>query len=508
MENERKRLMEEEWNSMIPTDHKLCRADFPAKFLFGVATSAYQVEGAASEGGKGPSIWDAFAHTKGKIFDGKDGDIAVDQYHRYKEDVNLIAKLGFSAYRFSISWSHIYPDGLGTQVNYEGIMYYNNLINYLLEKGIEPCVTLYHWDLPLYLNDSMGGWLSDSIVKYFAIYAETCFASFGDRVKKWITINEPLETAVNGYSTGLFAPGRSDSHSAEPYLVAHHQLLAHAEAVSIYRTKFKDLQGGEIGLVVDCEWAEALTDKEEDIAAAARHVDFQLGWFLDPIFFGEYPISMQERVGDKLPVFSQKDKELLRNSVDFVGLNHYTSRFVSHSTNKDKSDYYSAQEGTRIATWKNGSIGEKAASPWLYVVPWGMWKNLNYIAQKYNNPPIYITENGMDDEDNVASPLRKMLDDKQRVAYFEGYLASVYLAIKDGVDVRGYFVWSMVDNFEWCFGYTKRFGLIYVDYINGLTRHPKSSAYWFLKFLKGEDEENGKDLTETYKHHMLSNFWI
>ncbi|KAJ0713225.1 putative beta-glucosidase [Helianthus annuus] len=246
-----------------------------------------------------------------------------------------------------------FADGLGTQVNYEGIMYYNNLINYLLEKAVCPCVRLYHWDLLLYLNDSMGGWLSDSIVKYFAIYAETCFASFGDRVKKWITINEPLETAVNRYSTGLFAPGRSDSHSAEPYLVAHHQLLAHVEAVSIYRTKLKDLQGGEVGLVVDCEWAEALTDKEEDIAAAARHVDFQLGWFLDPIFFGEYTKSMQERVGDKLPIFSQKDKELLRNSLDFVGLNHSTSRFVSHSPNKDKSHYYSAQEGTRIGTLRS-----------------------------------------------------------------------------------------------------------------------------------------------------------
>ncbi|KAI7725106.1 hypothetical protein M8C21_026477 [Ambrosia artemisiifolia] len=406
------------------------------------------VEGAASEGGKGPSIWDAFAHTKGKIKDGKDGDIAVDQYHRYKEDVDLIAKLGFSAYRFSISWSRIYPDGLGTQVNKEGIMYYNNLINYLLEKGIEPCVTLYHWDLPLYLYESMGGWLSHSVVKYFGIYAETCFANFGDRVKRWITINEPLETAVNGYSTGVFAPGKRNSHSAEPYLVAHHQLLAHAEAVSIYKTKFQDLQGGEIGLVVDCEWAEALTDKEEDIAAAARRIDFQLGWFLDPIFFGEYPKSMQERVGDKLPLFCQKDKELLRNSLDFVGLNHYTSRFVSHCTNKEKNDYYSAQEATRI---------------------------------------------GMDDEDNVASPIEKMLDDKLRVSYFKGYLESTSIAIRDGVDVRGYFVWSLVDNFEWCFGFTKRFGLVYVDYINGLTRHPKSSAYWLSKFLKGEDGENGKE---------------
>nr|GEW88684.1 beta-glucosidase 42-like [Tanacetum cinerariifolium] len=279
MADERKKLMEEEWKSMIPSDRQVSRAhDFPPNFLFGVATSAYQVEGAANEGGRGPCIWDAFSHTNGKIRDGKNGDVAVDQYHRYKEDIDLIAKLGFGAYRFSISWSRIYPDGMGTKVNKEGIMYYNNLINYLLEKGVEPCVTLYHWDIPLHLDESMGGWLSESIVKYFAIYAETCFENFGDRVKKWITINEPLQTAVNGYFTGVFAPGRCESQSAEPYLAAHHQLLAHAEAVSIYRKKFKDVQGGEIGLVVDCEWAEPLTDTEEDKIAAARRVDFQLGW--------------------------------------------------------------------------------------------------------------------------------------------------------------------------------------------------------------------------------------
>ncbi|KAI3757063.1 hypothetical protein L6452_04596 [Arctium lappa] len=493
MAEERKRLMEEEWNSMISTNHQLTRAHFPPKFLFGVATSAYQVEGAANLGGRGPCIWDKFACTEGKIKDGKDGVVAVDQYHRYKEDIDLIAKMGFSAYRFSISWSRIYPDGLGIQVNNEGIMYYNNLINYLLEKGIEPCVTLYHWDLPLHLDESMKGWLSDSIVNYFAIYAETCFTNFGDRVKKWITINEPLQTAVNGYFTGVFAPGRCERLSPEPYLAAHHQLLAHAEAVSIYRRKFKDLQGGEIGLVVDCEWAEALTDNIEDITAAARRIDFQLGWYLDPIFLGDYPKSMRERLGDLLPVFSDKDKDILRNSVDFVGLNHYTSRFVSHKTNKGENHYYAVQEMTTIAEWENGAIGEKAASSWLYVVPWGLRKVLNYIAQRYNNPPIYITENGMDDEDNDTSPLHEMLDDKLRVAYFKGYLTSVSLAIKDGVDIRGYFAWSLVDNFEWQQGHTKRFGLIYIDYKNGLARHLKSSAYWFMRFLKGEDGKNGKE---------------
>ncbi|KAL6338495.1 hypothetical protein AAG906_020592 [Vitis piasezkii] len=470
------------------------RRDFPPDFLFGVATSAYQVEGASKEGNRGASIWDAFSHTQGKICDGSNGDVAVDQYHRYLEDVDIISKLGFGAYRFSISWSRIFPDGLGTKVNDEGIAYYNNLINALLDKGIEPYVTLYHWDLPLYLHESMGGWLNEQIVKYFAIYAETCFASFGDRVKNWITLNEPLQTAVNGYGVGIFAPGRQEHSSTEPYLVAHHQLLAHAAAVSIYRNKYKDKQGGQIGLVVDCEWAEAFSDKIEDKVAAARRLDFQLGWFLDPIYFGDYPEVMHEKLGDRLPKFSEEQIALLTNSVDFVGLNHYTSRFIAHNESSVEHDFYKDQKLERIAEWDGGEvIGEKAASPWLYVVPWGIRKVLNYIAQRYNSPPIYVTENGMDDEDNDTSPLHEMLDDKLRVFYFKGYLASVAQAIKDGVDVRGYFAWSLLDNFEWSQGYTKRFGLVYVDYRNDLSRHPKSSALWFLRFLRGDPVKNGKE---------------
>ncbi|KAL2549320.1 Beta-glucosidase 42 [Forsythia ovata] len=492
---EKKRSIEEEWSSIYASKISLNRLDFPPHFIFGAATSAFQVEGAWNEGGRGPSMWDAFSRAPGNICDGSNADIAVDHYHRYKEDIELVAKLGFKAYRFSISWSRIYPDGLGTKINTEGIKHYDNVINTIIDKGIEPFVTLYHWDLPLNLHESMGGWLNEEIVKYFAIYAETCFSSFGDRVKKWITINEPLQTSVNGYCTGIYAPGRREHSSNEPYLVAHHQLLAHAESVSIYHQKFKDKQGGQIGLVVDCEWSEALSDKLEDKNAAARRLDFQLGWYLDPIYYGDYPETMRKRLGDRLPKFSQKDKQLLKNSIDFLGLNHYTARFVGHAENNvEHNDFYRAQEVERIAEWNGGEmIGEKAASSWLYVVPWGIWKVLNYITSKYNNPAIYITESGMDDEDSDASPLHEMLDDKLRVSYYKGYLAAVHQAIEDGANVRGYFAWSLLDNFEWQLGYTKRFGLIYVDYKNGLTRHPKSSAYWFLRFLKaGEDDENSK----------------
>ncbi|XP_031475967.1 beta-glucosidase 4 isoform X1 [Nymphaea colorata] len=475
--------------SEIP--HEVSARDFPPNFIFGVATSAYQVEGAASEGGRGDSIWDVFSHTKGKILDGSNGDVAVDQYHRYQEDVELIAKLGFDAYRFSISWPRIFPDGFG-KVNLEGVAYYNKLIDALLEKGIQPFVTLYHWDLPQKLHETTEGWLKKDIVCYFASYAETCFSVFGDRVKYWITLNEPLQTAVNGYCTGVFAPGRCSDRkwssygdsSTEPYLVAHNQLLAHAKAVDVYRKKFKDTQGGVVGMSVDCEWSEPLTDDLIDKAAAQRRLDFHLGWYLDPIYFGRYPESMIKKLEHRLPKFTDDEIALLRNSIDFVGLNHYTTRYITSSMSSEENTFYYDQEMDRIAEWKGVTIGDRAASEWLYVVPWGIGEAVNYITKRYGKPPIYITENGMDEEDTGTSSLQEVLNDSERIAYFKGYLASVAQSIWNGCDVRGYFAWSLLDNFEWAQGYTKRFGIVYVDYKNGLSRHPKSSAHWFADFLK------------------------
>ncbi|CAA0814521.1 Beta-glucosidase 42 [Striga hermonthica] len=426
----KKKKMDEQWSSVYSSKQSLNRLHFPPNFTFGAATSAYQVEGASNEDGRGPSIWDAFCRVPGKIMDGSNGDVSVDQYHRYKEDIDLMANLGFKAYRFSISWSRIFPGKINMRKLCFIFMCINQLLLWL--SGLEPYATLYHWDLPLYLHESFGGWLNEQIVKYFAIYAETCFSSFGDRVKNWITLNEPHQTSVNGYCTGVYAPGRTEHSSTEPYIVAHHQLLAHAEAVSIYNEKYKDKQRGQIGIVVDCVWSEPLTDRVEDINAAARLLDFQLGWYLDPIYRGDYPEIMREKLGDCLPKFSERDKNLLKNSTDFVGLNHYTTRYVRHAVKNDleDSDYNKVQEAERIAEWEGGEmIGEKAASPWLYLVPWGLWKLLNYISTRYNNPPIYVTENGMDDEDDSKSPLHAMLDDKLRVTYYKGYLAAVHQAI-------------------------------------------------------------------------------
>lgn len=478
------------------------RCDFPPGFVFGTATSAYQVEGAAQEAGRGPSIWDTFARIPGKILDGTNGDVAVDQYHRFEEDVEIMAEMGWDAYRFSISWSRVFPDGFGNSVNQEGIMYYNRLIDALLKKGIRPYATLYHWDLPQKLQDAFDGWLCSDIVKYFTIYADTCFNAFGDRVKCWITLNEPLQFAYNGHGAGFHAPGSCSDRSwspvgnsrVDPYIVAHNALLAHGAAVEVYNKKYKEKQGGIIGITVDCEWAEPLTDSLEDKDAAQRRLEFQLGWFLDPLFFGDYPSVMRKEVGDRLPCFSLDEVSMLKGSLDFVGINHYSTRFITSATTEkalDQCDYLDDQKITRIHEVDGKPIGDRAASEWLYIVPWGLKKELLWITQRYNKPPIYLTENGMDQEDSPESTLEENLNDVKRICYYQDYLSAVSSAIREGADVRGYFAWSFLDNFEWNLGYTKRFGLVYVDYVNNLSRHLKASAFWFTQFLKLNDHKDG-----------------
>ncbi|XP_024540820.1 beta-glucosidase 4 isoform X1 [Selaginella moellendorffii] len=467
------------------------RRDFPHRFVFGTATASYQVEGAFDEGGRGLSIWDTFCKTPGRILDASNGDLAVDQYHRYKEDVDNMAEMGVDAYRFSVAWARIYPDGLEKGVNKEGVTYYNKLIDYLLEKGIKPYVTLYHWDLPQKLHDSFGGWTSQEIVKHFAAYAETCFAAFGDRVKHWITFNEPLQFSVLGYGLGIHAPGRCSDRryckagdsATEPYLAGHNVILSHAAAVKIYREKFKALQGGVVGITVDAEWAEPMTDSVDDKVASQRRLEFQLGWFLDPFFFGDYPATMREYVGDRLPKFTPEEQKSVRGSVEFVGINHYSSRFVTPALYAKPSDNYHQDQRILTSAVRNGAvIGDKAASPWLYIVPWGLHRVLKWVSERYNRPPIYVTENGMDEENNSTLTLDEQLDDLKRIHFYQDYLTAVLQATREGMDIRGYFAWSLVDNFEWAMGYTKRFGLYYVDY-ETLKRYPKRSARWFKRFL-------------------------
>lgn len=475
----------------------ITRASFPKGFVFGTASSAFQYEGAVKEDGRGQTIWDTFSHSFGKVVDFSNADVAVDQYHRYNEDVQLMKDMGMDAYRFSIAWSRIFPNGSG-EINQAGVDHYNNLINALLAKGIEPYVTLYHWDLPQVLEDKYEGWLNPKIIKDFATYAETCFQKFGDRVKNWITFNEPHTFAVQGYDVGLHAPGRcsillhafcrAGNSAIEPYIVAHNVLLSHATVTDIYRQKYKSKQRGSIGVSFNVIWFEPATNTTEDIDAAQRAQDFQLGWFIEPLILGDYPRSMRSRVGSRLPAFSKSEAALLKGSLDFVGINYYTTFYAKNNSTNVIGVLLNdsiADSGAITLPFKDGkAIGDKANSIWLYIVPQGIRSLMNYIKQKYGNPLLLITENGMDDANNPLISITNALKDEKRIKYHNDHLMNLLAAIKeDGCNVRGYFAWSLLDNWEWAAGYTSRFGLYFVDYNDKLKRYPKDSVHWFKNFL-------------------------
>uniref|UniRef100_A0A6N2KAI8 Beta-glucosidase n=1 Tax=Salix viminalis TaxID=40686 RepID=A0A6N2KAI8_SALVM len=467
------------------------RHSFPKGFVFGTATSAYQVEGMADKDGRGPSIWDEFVKIPGIVANNATGEVAVDQYHRYKEDVDIMKMLNFDAYRFSISWSRIFPDGAG-KVNWNGVAYYNRLIDYMIEKGITPYVNLYHYDLPLALEKKYKGLLSYQVVKDFADYADFCFKTFGDRVKNWMTFNEPRVVAALGYDNGLFAPGRcskafgncsAGDSATEPYIVAHHLILSHAAAVRRYREKYQEKQRGRIGILLDFVYYEPLTRSKADNLAAQRARDFHIGWFIHPIVYGEYPKTMQNIVGNRLPKFTKEEVKMVKGSMDFVGINQYTT-FYMYDPHQPKPKYLGYQQDWNVgfAYKKNGvPIRPRANSNWLYNVPWGMYKAVMYIKERYGNPTIILSENGMDDPGNFTRS--KALHDTTRIGYFKAYLTQLKKAADEGANLVGYFAWSLLDNFEWRSGYTSRFGIVYVDYTN-LRRYPKISAYWFKKLLE------------------------
>lgn len=460
----------------------ISRNEFPSKpgFVFGSGSSAYQYEGSTIQDGRTPSIWDTFAHDG--YMNGATGDIANDGYHKYKQDVRLMKETGLEAYRFSISWSRLIPDGRGS-VNPKGLEYYNNVINELIRNGIEPHVTLLHFDVPQALEDKYEGFLCREIVKDFTAYADMCFREFGDRVLHWTTINEANIFVYGGYSTGECPPRRCSSFiancskgnsSTEPYLAAHHILLAHASAARLYHKKYKNRQHGMVGINMYSFGFYPYTNATDDVVATRRAQDFFLGWFMDPLVFGDYPEIMKKNVGSRLPAFTKLESEVVKGSLDFIGINFYQVIGVQNAPNKSSSDRgYNSDMEVWWIVYDSDNQGYE-----LPIVPWGLLGVLDHLKQVYRNPPAYVHENGQQTKRNGT------LNDIPRVEYLRVYIASLLDALRNGTNLKGYFYWSFLDSVELLTGYETSYGLCYVDLDKDLKRYPKLSARWYSNFLK------------------------
>ncbi|BBN12109.1 protein MpGH1.5 [Marchantia polymorpha subsp. ruderalis] len=471
------------------TPRAIYRNDFPQEFVFGCATSAYQIEGGAFTDGKGNSSWDYTAHQPGAILTGENGDVACDSYHKYEEDVCLLANLGVDAYRFSIAWTRIYPDGVG-EINQFGVNYYNRLIDSLLAKGIVPYVTLYHWDVPQALIFKYGGWQNEQIVNDFAVFAETCFDLFGDRVKHWITVNEPtVDLALNSGCVTTADYNCTESNKQQRrYIAGHNMLLAHATSVKIFREKYQASTGGIIGISLDIQWFEPLTNSEADIRAAATALAFRGGWFMDPLFHGDYPQEIKDEMNYALPVFTEEQKILVKGSADFIGVNYYTAEYISSKAllgfSNEPAFPVTYPSDVYVGKTKHGeAIGPEGASG-LNIVPWGLEKLLVKLKELYGNPVFYITETGVSELRNPNNSLEENLNDEIRVQYLHDHFEYALNSVKRGVQLRGIFAWSLMDNFEWSWGYDYKFGLHYVDFDDGQKRYPKASALWLKQFLQ------------------------
>ncbi|KAJ1547298.1 hypothetical protein HK096_003529, partial [Nowakowskiella sp. JEL0078] len=393
---------------------------------------------------------------------------------------------GAKAYRFSIAWSRIVPlGGRDDPLNEEGIQWYSNFIDELLEAGITPFVTLYHWDLPQVLMDRYLGLLdSTEFPLDFQRYAEVCFERFGDRVKHWLTFNEPYVSTKLGYGWGAHAPGRTSDRTknevgdqtVEPWRAGHSILIAHGKAVKSYRDKFQSEQGGKISITLNCDWGEPYTDKPEDVEAATRYLEFYVSWFADPVYLtGDYPESMRRLLGDRLPYFTEEEKELIKGSYDFFGLNHYTARYIEDTGKENDPLDLDGNVIQHTSSQEGEAIGPRGHSAWLYVCPWGCRKLLNWLYKRYNTE-IFITENGCSVPDETDLLLSDAINDTFRVNYYDGYLNEGLVgALQDGVPIGSYFAWSLLDNFEWADGLSCRFGVTYVDW-ETLERTPKASA--------------------------------
>ncbi|MCY1138247.1 GH1 family beta-glucosidase [Actinoplanes sp. Pm04-4] len=430
---------------------------FPDGFLFGCSTASYQIEGAVTEDGRGPSIWDTFSHTDGKTLNGDTGDVACDHYHRYPEDVALLADLGVGAYRFSIAWPRVQPTGSGVPSR-TGLDFYDRLVDALLEKGVVPVPTLFHWDLPQALEDK-GGWLTRDTASYFSDYTSHVVTRLGDRVRRWITLNEPVVHMAQGYAYGTHAPGRTLMLDALP--VAHHQLLGHGLAARALRAA----GAAEVMITNNCTPVWPAGEDAGDVTAAAMYDAFHNRLFNDPVLLGSYPDFLAAALGD---LVREGDLEVISTPLDALGINYYNPTQVG-----------APAEGSPLPFDPQQIEGYPTTAFGWPVVPSGLTDLLTGLRETYGDalPPIHITENGCSTAAGVQ--------DQFRIDYLDAHLRAVHDAITAGVDVRGYFVWSLLDNFEWAEGYSQRFGLVEVDF-ETLSRTPRESYRWLRSALEAQ----------------------
>ncbi|XP_023192574.1 lactase-phlorizin hydrolase isoform X2 [Xiphophorus maculatus] len=469
----------------ITEDEKMLYGEFPQGFLWSSATAAYQIEGGWRADGKSLSIWDKFAHTPLKIFNSDNGDIACDSYNKIDEDIAILKQLGVNHYRFSISWTRVLPDGTTNHINEVGFRYYDRLVNALLAANIQPHITLYHWDLPQALQN-VGGWENDTIVQRFRDYADVMFSRLGDRVKLWVTINEPYNVAMIGHGYGVAAPGISFRPGTLPYIVAHNLIKAHAEAWHLYNDKYRGRQNGKVSITINSDWSEPRNPyKQEDIDAARRIMQFYIGWFAHPIFNGDYSEMMKTIIRERslaagltksrLPEFTPEEIKRIKGTHDYFGFNHYTT-VLAFPVDYGNLQHYDADRGAGTyvdRTWLDSGSG------WLKVTPFGLRRILNFIKEEYGNPTIIITENGVSERGPTD------LKDSHRSYYYEKYINQVLKAYRlDNVDVRGYTAWSLMDNLEWATGFSERFGLFYVNRSDpNVPRVAKESVSFFSTII-------------------------
>ncbi len=437
--------------------------------FWGAATAAFQIEGAARADGKGLSNWDLFLADPKTNRSGDTGEIACNHYELWREDVALMRRLNLNAYRFSVSWPRVLPNGRGS-VNQAGLDFYDRLVDALLDAHITPFVTLFHWDLPQALETEIGGWLAGEIAPIFADYADVVFARLGDRVRHWLTINEPWVVTKAGYMAGVHPPGLRDV--ARGYRAGHNLLRAHAYAVARFRSRGCP---GKIGYALNSSFSFPHTDSHEDAAAAERAVQNFAGWFGDPPYSGDYPPLLRERLGDLLPEFSPADAALLRRSVDFLALNYYTSEVVRHAPAAGPFEYEEVRQPDARHTEMNWPVR-----------PDGLQRLLVWLDRRYPELPMYITENGAAVPDQADE--RGYVDDQDRIGYLRDHLAACEAARRAGVDWQGYFVWSLLDNLEWNEGFSKRFGIVHCDR-KTMQRTIKASGKWYADWIAAGGRE-------------------